>query len=260
MHSDLFLLSDELRRSGIRTTVLTSGLLLEKNARAITGSMDDVIASLDGPREVHDQIRGVSSAYTLLEMGVRALHREAPDYRVTARCTVQRANYRHLRQTVEAAAELRLQSISFLAADIASTAFNRAEPWPSNRRQEIELQAEEIDQLEREIEKLIEELPNRPGFVLESPAKLRRILRHFRSQLGLEKPTAPRCNAPWISAVVEADGTLHPCFFHPPIGNIHRRSLREALNSHEGNTFRESLEVASNPICMRCVCSLYLDE
>jgi len=35
------------------------------------------------------------------------------------------------------------------------------------------------------------------GFVAESPEKLRRIVRYFRSHLGQFAPVAPRCNAPW---------------------------------------------------------------
>jgi radical SAM protein with 4Fe4S-binding SPASM domain len=68
---------------------------------------------------------------------------------------------------------------------------------------------------------------------------------------------APRCNAPWVSAAVEADGTVRPCFFHPPIGKVDQRTtLGDVLNSEEAVRFRGSLDVASNPICRRCVCSL----
>src|SRR5262245_20337709 len=51
MHSDLFRLSDRLREAGIRTTILTTGLLLAKYASSIVSRLDDVIVSLDGPRE-----------------------------------------------------------------------------------------------------------------------------------------------------------------------------------------------------------------
>jgi hypothetical protein len=74
------------------------------------------------------------------------------------------------------------------------------------------------------------------------------------------EPIAPRCNAPWVSAVVESDGTLRPCFFHAPIGNISEESLAQALNGPLAVAFRKSLDVAQNPICRRCVCSLHLPE
>jgi Fe-coproporphyrin III synthase len=92
---------------------------------------------------------------------------------------------------------------------------------------------------------------------LESPDKLRRIVHHFNAYLGLVEPVAPRCNAPWVSAVVETDGTVRPCFFHAPIGNVSEQSLIEVVNSPRALEFRQSLRIAENPICRRCVCSLY---
>ena len=72
------------------------------------------------------------------------------------------------------------------------------------------------------------------GFVLENPDKLRRIVHHFRAHLGLAEPVAPRCNAPWVSAVIESDGTVRPCFFHEPIGNATGRSADRSAERPAG--------------------------
>jgi MoaA/NifB/PqqE/SkfB family radical SAM enzyme len=93
---------------------------------------------------------------------------------------------------------------------------------------------------------------------LESPAKLRRIVSHFRAYHGLEPLSAPPCNAPWVSAVWEANGDVRPCFFHPAIGNTVNGTLAQIVNGPAAVAFRESLHVAENPVCRRCVCSLYL--
>ena len=66
------------------------------------------------------------------------------------------------------------------------------------------------------------------------------------------------CNAPWVSSVVEADGTVRPCFFHRSLGNIHEQSLEEILNSPEAVAFRRGLDVKADPICKTCVCTLSL--
>jgi MoaA/NifB/PqqE/SkfB family radical SAM enzyme len=254
MHSDLFRLADWLRALGIRTTILSTGLLLSKHAERIAASIDDVIVSLDGPAPVHDSIRRVAGAFGLLASGVRALQNRKPDLPVAARCTVQKQNVGHLRETVRAARDLGLRSISFLAADVTSTAFNRCEPWPPERQASVALHQEEILILEAEIEALIQDETG--GFVLETPEKLRRIIRHFRAHLGLEETAAPRCNAPWVSAVVEADGTVRPCFFHSPIGNINTGGLLAVLNGQAAAEFRRTLNIAENATCRRCVCSL----
>jgi MoaA/NifB/PqqE/SkfB family radical SAM enzyme len=173
---------------------------------------------------------------------------------------VQKANCVHLRETVQAARQIGLSSVSFLAADLTSEAFNRLGGWTPDRQTEVALDPDEVGKLEQEMEALIREHADdiAAGFVAESPEKLRRIVLYFRAHLGQRAPVAPRCNAPWVSAVVEADGTVRPCFFHQPLGNIHEKPLLEILNSEEAVNFRKQLDVPNHPICQRCVCSLHL--
>ena len=260
MHSDLFRLARLLGSRGIRTTILTTGLLLERDAARIVESIDDVIVSLDGPPEVHDQIRRVSGAFEKLEAGVDALRGCDPVFPIAARTTVQGLNHEYLGQTVETAKGLGLDSISFLAADLVSDAFNRSDGWPIARQAEVALSGEQVDVLEAELERVITDCAQGidAGYIRENPEKLRRMVHHFRAHLGLVEPIAPQCNAPWVSAVVEADGTLRPCFFHQPLGNVTEKGLRQVINSPEAVRFRAELDVATNPVCRRCVCSLKL--
>jgi MoaA/NifB/PqqE/SkfB family radical SAM enzyme len=255
MHSDLFRLSDMLRSRNIRVTLLSTGLLLERYAQQIVAHIDDVIVSLDGPSQVHDRIRRVPAAFSQLEKGVHAIHELNPGFRISARCTIQRLNYAFPSETAKLARDLGFSSISFLAADLTSEAFNRFQPWETYRQAQVALTLEEVASLERQLELVSREWEG-TGFVAENAAKLRRISEHFRVQLGLSQAQAPRCNAPWVSAVVEANGTVRPCFFHKPIGSLKSHSLLQVLNSFEAQEFRASLDVATNPVCRRCVCSL----
>jgi MoaA/NifB/PqqE/SkfB family radical SAM enzyme len=256
MHSDLFRLCAILRKRRIRVTVLSTGLLLERHAQAIVANIDDVVVSLDGPGEIHDRIRRIPGAFERLAAGVRSIRALRPDFPITARCTIQRLNYAHLRETIAAARELGLNRISFLAADLTSTAFNRPSGWTPERRMSVGLEGEDIPALESEIDSIVHE-NECGGFVAESAEKLRRIARHFRAHLGQAAQVAPVCNAPWVSIVVETDGVVRPCFFHRPIGKVDRTtSLIDVINSAKAVLFRTGLDVASDPICRRCVCSL----
>jgi len=246
------------RREDIRLTLLTTGLLLGKFAAEVAESFDDSIVSLDGPAAVHNLIRRVDGAFALIQSGVSAVRKHRPAFSFTARTTVQKANHRQLRETVAAAKLLDLNGISFLAADLTSEAFNRVVTWSASRQSEVALSPAELSALETEMETLIEENADdiRAGFIAESPEKLRRIARHFSAHLGLERDESPRCNAPWTSAVIETDGSVRPCFFHRPIGNIHQMSLEEAINGADALAFRSALDISSNLTCNRCVCSL----
>jgi Fe-coproporphyrin III synthase len=255
MHSDLFRLCALLRERKIRITLLSTGLLLERHARSIVDSLDEVIVSLDGPAEVHDRIRRTPGAFSMLERGVRAMQALQTRFPIFARCTVQRANYLFLRETARTAKQLGFKSVSFLAADLTSQAFNRPQEWSPEQQARIGLAETESPLLEREIEAFAAEWSG-SKFIRETPEKLRRIVQHYRAHLNLCEPVAPRCNAPWVSAVLEADGSVRPCFFHKPIGRVNGSGLFEVLNSFEAQQFRASLDVANNPVCRRCVCSL----
>jgi MoaA/NifB/PqqE/SkfB family radical SAM enzyme len=244
MHSDLHSLCVPLRLRGIRLTLLSSGLLVERYAARIIEDFDDLIVSLDGPAPVHDRIRRVDRAFDHLRAGIERLRESQPAFPVAARCTVQRENAVALLATWSAAHDLRLDSISFLAADLTSDAFNRGPGTKPDIEPDPVL-------LSQEIERLIA-TGECGSFIAESPAKLRRIVRHFRGEFE-----SPPCNAPWVSAVIEADGAVRPCFFHPPLGRLTAgTTLRDILNGPQAIAFRQQLDIATNPICRRCVCSL----
>ena len=262
LHSHLWEVCGLLREAGIGITLLTTGLLLARDAAALARVCDDVVVSLDGPREVHDRIRNVPRAYDRLAEGIAAVRTAGPGIAISGRCTVQRANFHALRATVSAARELGLDRISFLAADVSSEAFNRPGGWDGERAAEVALHREDLPVLALELDLLAREQAAdfTSGFIAESPEKLdRRLLRYFAALAGDGDFAPVECNAPWVSAVVEADGTVRPCFFQPPLGNLHQTgNLGAVLNSQEAIAWRQGLDTARDETCRRCVCSLAL--
>jgi MoaA/NifB/PqqE/SkfB family radical SAM enzyme len=258
LNRDLEVICGFFRDLSIRVTLLTTGLLLEKKVDVVAAGFDDIIISLDGPAEIHDQVRRVPGAFEAVRRGVSGLRERRPDMPISCRATVQKLNRTHLCATVSAARLLGLTSISFLAADVSSAAFNREEPWSRERENEIALNRAELFELEEELELLIRmhQKDIESGFIAENTEKLRRITTRFRERIDGTPPKAPLCNAPWVSAVFEIDGAIRPCFFHEKVGDASQMSLDEAINSPQALQFRASLEVKNNPTCQRCVCSL----
>lgn len=232
MHSNLWSLCALLRELDVKITLLSTGLLLERHAAEVVRWCDEVIVSLDGSPAVHDTIRNVPRAYERLAAGVAALKALDPGFRVTARTVIQRANYADLPGIIDTAAALGLDQISFLAADVSSTAFNRPAPWGEERVSGIALSRDEVEAFARILEQVIAERADAfaSGFIAESPDKLRRLPRYFAALYGDGAFPPVQCNAPWVSAVVEADGTVRPCFFHAAHGNAHEQPLEEIIN------------------------------
>jgi len=262
MHQNLWLLCELLREldDQLQITLLSTGLLLKVFAADVVKWCDEVIVSVDGSRAVHDSIRRVPRAFDRLAEGIAALRVVRANYPVSARCVLQHNNFRDLSNIVTAAHEIGLNRISFMSADVSSTAFNRPEPWEQPRVAEVALDRTETAEFAALVEDTIERFASdfASGFIAENPDKLRRLPRYYAALNGMGEFPETFCNAPWVSSVVEADGTVRPCFFHRSLGSIHERSLEEVLNSPEAIGFRRELDVKTNPICKACVCTLSL--
>jgi MoaA/NifB/PqqE/SkfB family radical SAM enzyme len=258
LHRNIEALFEFFRGCNVSITLLTTGLLLSKRADVVAANVDEIIISLDGPEEVHDRVRRVKGAYRLIGEGIRAVRQRKANMPVHGRCTVQKENHGLLREAVAGAKFLGMDSISFLAADVTSQAFNRELVWPGERQSQVVLTGQEVEALEDEIASLTRDNYEdiRTKFISESAEKLWRIARRFREQLGEMPPVAPRCNAPWVSVVMEVDGSVRPCFFHRKIGSVREQTLEQVINGQEARRFRASLDVSENAICKRCVCSL----
>lgn len=259
LHRNLWALGAQLQKVGVRITLVTTGLLAESHAADIASCIDTVVISLDGPREVHDAIRRVKGGFDRIGRAVIALRGQLPTPRLIARSVVQRENAPAIGPTIDAAHRMGFDEMSFLAADVSSTAFNRPEPWLPARVAEIAPDQAGLELLDAAIRGAIEshrELFDN-GFVVGGRSSLYRIAEYYRALAGAGEFPEVQCNAPWISAVLEPGDVLKPCFFQPAYGRA-AASLDQALNSDEAIAFRRALNVASNETCRRCVCSLSL--
>lgn len=260
LNPNFFRLCAILKKENIRITLLSTGLALARHADNILQWVNDVIVSLDGDEALHDQIRNIPGAFRKMKQGIQLLHAKRPDFRITGRTVIHRLNFRQWPAIIEAAQELGLQQISFLPADVTSEAFNRADPWDEPRQHEILPSEAELPILLDILQTVIRRYEPQfaSGFIAESPAKLSKIGQYYTASYGLNSFPYKKCNAPWVSAVIEADGAVRPCFFLPAMGNIHDRSLPGILNSPEAIAFRKSLDMDANPTCIKCVCYLQL--
>ena len=143
----------------------------------------------------------------------------APGVPFRARSTIHRHNFRHLGAIVDAALEMGIPQVSFLAADVTPSAFNRdrgvlprAEAPPARQ---LLLDADEAQEFDEIVESLIRTRTRlfADGRVASGPEGLRRLSRYYRAHLGLCPFPPVDCNAPWMSVYVAPDGTGPTCFF-----------------------------------------------
>ena len=260
LNTNFFRFCEILSKENIKVTLLSTGLTIKKNAAQLVKWVNDIIVSIDGDEQTHDAIRNIPGAFNKLREGILEIRAIEPAYKITARTVVHRLNYKIWPAIIDSAKEIGLNQISFLPADVSSHAFNREMLWDENRQHEILLSAEDLSELKNVIQKLIPDYRTEfeNHFIAESPEKIFKIYEYYAAFYGLNSFPYKKCNAPWVSTVIEADGTVRPCFFHKPIGNIRLESLDKILNSEKAIEFRKHLDINKNETCMKCVCYLQL--
>ncbi|TSJ43199.1 radical SAM protein [Mucilaginibacter corticis] len=260
LNTNFFKLCEILKNEGIKVSLLTTGLSIKNNADQLLKWVDDMVVSLDGDEAMHDAIRNIPNAFKKLKEGVEHIKASDPTYRITARTVIHRLNFRNWPAIIDAAKNMGIDQISFLPADVSSHAFNRQTAWSEPKQHEVLVQEKELGEFAEILIKLISDHVDdfENGFIAESVDKIEDIYHYYAAFYGLNPFPYKRCNAPWVSTVVEADGSVRPCFFHDTIGNIRNSSLDDILNTPEVINFRRTLDMSANPTCVKCVCSLNL--
>jgi MoaA/NifB/PqqE/SkfB family radical SAM enzyme len=260
LNQNFFRFCEILKKRKVKITLLSTGLTLKKHAQQLVEWVDDIIVSLDGDEQVHDCIRNIPGAFSKLREGIQMIRSIQPGYPISARTVIHRLNYKMWPRIIDSAKQIAVDRISFLPADVSSSAFNREILWGEERQHEILLSKDDLDIMEVMIDDIILKyaVDFSSHFISESPQKLKKIYYYYAAHYGLNEFPYKKCNAPWVSTVIEADGSVRPCFFHDAYGNVKSQPLDKIINSDSAISFRKNLDMDKNETCVKCVCYLNL--
>lgn len=260
LNPNFFRFCEILKKEKIKISLLSTGLTIKKNAAQLVKWVDDIIISLDGDEMLHDAIRNIPGAFNKLKEGIASIRSIDPTFKITGRTVIHRINYLNWMRIIDSAKAIGLDKISFLPADVSSSAFNRDIPWDEDRQDEILLSQIDLVVLKKIIGEILIKYSDdfKNNFIAESPEKIEDIYNYYAAYYKLNDFPFKKCNAPWVSTVIEADGTVRPCFFHEAYGNIKTESLDKIINSENAIEFRKNLDLDKNDTCIKCVCYLNL--
>src|ERR1700741_4972206 len=88
LNKKFFELCSLLKKEGLKITLLSTGLLLERYASQLVEWVNEIIVSLDCDEEMHNQVRNIPGAFAKLKEGVAAVRRLSPSFRITARTVI----------------------------------------------------------------------------------------------------------------------------------------------------------------------------
>lgn len=265
VYKDIIPLCDYVVSRGLQMLVTTAGLQLEKHAEDLVKvGVQQLWVSIDGPPEVHNDIRGVKDSFQKSVAGLwavdewkRRLGRQYPTLAINY--ALSNHNYHCLEPFMAAVHALPVGPIcishmNYVSADMAedhNTRFGHLYPATVSSVSSADPTKVEVDALWEQINLVHQRYPGRAVF---SPELDKQGLRnfYFHPEVFVK---GDRCLVPWRAAEIIANGdcvVMTRCF-HTSFGNIYNQSFKDIWNGPRYQEFRKNLIThGAYPACSRC--------
>lgn len=278
MYKGVDRLIERIKGYKLPAAIVTNGTALAAYAeRLVDLGLDNVTISIDGPEEVHDQVRRVPGAFRRTLKGIERLEQvkreKGSGYpTVKVNCVVLPENVAILEDTVEAVRRLGVSEMNFqhpiwdtaekverhnraFASVMGDNGNGRLESKAEGEYFELEMSDEELAQLEAVLGRLQARADGEPRLSFFPPIAPRDWRAYYRDLNSAV--FAQRCNAVWSMMRLLSDGSFEPCLHHV-IGNVKQRPLWDLWNDERMRRFRRSLvEGGLYPSCARCCYRAY---
>ncbi len=255
-------------RLGLYTSMTTNALKLRNLATDLAAAgLDDVFISLDGPADVHNEIRGNKKSFEWAVEGMEKIFAIAGRRpAVSVFCTITEWNIGRLREFVKYFKGMPLAAMGFMhtnfvpddVADRHNAIFAGKYPATASNMALIDLGKMDMALLWEEISEI---QAGEWGFPISFSPRFanRATMERYYSHPG--ELVGKICNDAFRMMMIKSDGTVIPahgrCYQHT-VGNIYTDSLPEIWNSGAFGMFRKDLMDAGGllPACARC-CSAF---
>lgn len=234
-------------------SLVTNGLLSEKIAKEVEKILKIspyllviVPLSLDGTKEIHDQIRGVKGSFEKVQETYRRLlklKKKYPNLRIRFNATVFNLNYENLFQLIDQMPQLFPETPAIWNLSLSLIRGKPADP---------KLRLPEISKLKKLF------AYKRRKFKEEKSWTTRlfeRIIFSAQMKILDEKKQVVPCEAGRLMTVVYEDGSVGHCELLPPIGNLKEKSFKKIWQSKKAKELRRKI-VKKNCFCTH-ECNLF---
>jgi sulfatase maturation enzyme AslB (radical SAM superfamily) len=259
---------DYASHKGLFTSITTNALKLRNLAEDLAkAGLGEVYVSLDGPEEIHNEIRGNKFSFQwALEGMEKTLAVPGSHPEISVFVTITEWNIGHLTRMVKALRHLPMKRMGFMHTNYTTPTMAAAHNavW-GQLYQATESNVEGIDLGRMDLSLLLDEIReikgmNLPYGVSFSPElnTLEELNTFYHSP---EKKIGRVCNDAFRNLMIKSDGSCIPAHgrcYRVEAGNLNSAELPEIWNSAPLAQFRKDLLKAGGlmPACTRC-CSAF---
>lgn len=267
LRKDILDITRLARNSDMEVSFTTNGGLISKEiAREIVDlGVNNITISLDGTRDLHEDIRGAKIFDKIME-AVDYIREEKKRQRrsnpsLNFLCTVSTLNQNNLAGLVEIAKQkelpLTIDPIIFTTQDdwditkkMLNDGFIKKESFvmPEN------IGKVDVDILENELHKVFSLAKDVGQEVYVSIAGKKARRKFFGDQ---KYAISNKCFSPWYSCRIDPYGNVYPCSLSISMGNLRKSNIKDIVNGDRFVNFRKRLKKEGLfPFCKKC-CVLY---
>ncbi len=259
-----------IKSRGLRVNMITNGTMLSKYVdRVVALGIDEIIFSLDGPEEIHDEMRSGTGVFrksvgAFIELNDARKKAGSATPRINISTTIFESNYRRLGEVLDVAESVGADTITFHHLIFQSQSVCKrnggvfhdefgldCRDWEGFVRDT--LPAIDVDELIGILGSLKKRSSSvsvsvYPNFTDDE------IKKYYGGFEFTPDSYSNRCISPWMTVYLFPNGDVKPCLDTCFIaGNIHNAPFREIWNNGALRTYRKVLRKrGAFPACTRC--------
>ncbi|WP_028887607.1 radical SAM protein [Tenacibaculum ovolyticum] len=254
-------------KKGLYTTITTNALTLKHKAEQLVDvGINEVYISLDGPKDIHNEIRGHKKSFQKALEGIEELIKINSKQSISVFCVITEWNIGYLTEFLNEIKHLPLKEVGFMHTNFTPeyVAQSHNEKWSqhylatSSNMDEINIDNFNLDTLLKEIKKIkTTKLNFNVSFSPDISTKEGLDVFYHKPQEIIGKG----CNDVFGNIMIKSDGSVIPAHgrcYNLELGNMYKESLKEVWNSKVLKKLRNDLNESGGlfPACSRC-CSAF---
>lgn len=251
-------------KKGVFTSLTTNALTLKQKAVQLSeAGLDELYVSLDGPTNIHNEIRGHSKSFQKAIEGIRLLAAQTHVPKIGVICAITEWNIGYLEALLKELSGLPITEVAFMHTQFITTKsaqIHNDSKWGA-LYPAVDSNMDEIDFSKMDLNLLMDEIlrikKSDIGFKTFFSPDIKDLATLKTYYLEPEKILGKYCNAVFTNMMLKSDGSMIPAHgrcYNLNIGNLYEQSLKEIWNSSTVSKFRGELMDAGGlfPACARC--------
>ncbi|MDO5977709.1 radical SAM protein [Flavivirga spongiicola] len=263
------LLIESLRYANTKnlfTSITTNALTLKYKAKELVDTnLNELYISLDGPQDIHNEIRGHKKSFQKAIEGIEELLKYGKPPTISVFCVITEWNIGYLNEFANFFKEYPLKQLGFMhtnftppeIASLHNQKWKDSYPATDSNVDEINIDNMDLELLWDEINDIKSSSFNFPINFSPSINSKEQLLTFYKNP---EKQIGKKCNDIFNNIMIKSDGSVIPAHgrcYNLDIGNIYDKNIKDIWHSSILSKFRTDLQKAGGlfPACSRC-CSI----